>query len=1258
MAYSSSDILAGVVRLIESTLRIPLDQIDVDANLESFGVNSLIVMELMENIEKTFDVTLTPTQFSDINDIRGIAALLTRLLQKEAAPKTEAPRSVTPSAASVHPTHPAHAASMTPASASVDAAQGLRFKAVLDHLSQKYALDLSNREYESLDQIADTLLHHHADAIARHYGLDLSATQDGAARMSAVARDSRIAIVGMSCRLPDAPNPSAFWKNLISRRNSVRELPSTRWNWREVYAETVTPGHTVSKWGALIDDVDCFDAAFFGISAEEAAAMDPQLRLMIEEAYHALEDAGMAPPDLRGSRTGVFVGYEYSEYEQHLRSLNVRDPAQGPLFSSSSPSYYLANRISHVLDLCGPSQAFNVNCASSAVAIHRASHSLLQGESDVALAGAASLNLFAGDYVSASQYGVLSPDGSNGVFDDAANGFTRAEGVAMVVLKRLEDAQRDGDRIYGVVRASHEGFRGTARHISEVKHEPITAVLSRCYEHSGVTPDSIRYIEVDGYANKWADSFEYEGVKGAFTQSAAHGKHVALGSVKGNIGNVEPVSGVTSVIKLALAMQHQVFPATISMKKRNTFLDVDNSAHPLYIADQDIAFDSIRAQPEMPIRAGVNSFADSGTLVHIVLEEYRDAARPAPNLAKVASSSSPQLFVLSATDATRLQDYVQRYIDFLSSTEIEGDFSALIHTVQVARQALNERLAIVAASRAELLEKLLLVSKKGIKEKLGLEAKEIYHGRIDPLERSPLAALITAEMALMQLKQGQQSAQWKSVALLWIHGVSIPWTTLWAQEKTQRISLPTYPFARERHWLGPTASVAPAADVIPLVSVLTPAPQPEPISPSVTDATPLHAPRWHFHRNGDARLQAPEAPADVAAKLMLFLRQEVAAHLSVPLDQVETSKDFIALGLNSISIAEIIMKMDQHLGVSLSPSVLFKYPEIDSLSAYLAQEHGDVLETLVVNHMPLSADQMSSEATPPVVAPAQVAAAPADILIPLQSRGERAAIFAVPGAGSRALSMQLLSQSLGTQQPFYCLEPEGLDGRPCSALSVEEMAEFNLAALRTVQKHGPYRVLGYSNGGIVAFEMVRRLLEQGEAVSSLMLLDTLAPTLLRSEPIEKMMVEVYRRFIVSLGGSTEVDMQRLQAVPEDERSAYLYESASGLGVTLPRQSFIDTFNVAVRSERSSRSYQPLRLSRKIDVTLFRAIEGFQNMPIDYGWSPFVMGTLRTIDIHADHFTLLEKEAVQKVGQHISPPPTRPTTRPNKKSARERVRVAA
>jgi 3-oxoacyl-(acyl-carrier-protein) synthase/thioesterase domain-containing protein/acyl carrier protein len=1217
------DVLADVLALVDSTLKIPPDQVDIDANMESFGVNSLIVMELMENIEKKLDVTLTPAQFSNIDTLRGLVGLLEKLLEEKA-------RGASPPVASGN--------LPTTIVTSGKAQRNGVSQQVLDYVGRKYAIDISSRSFDSIDDVVDALVLGHTGELLRHYGM--SGAPDYA---TGSAKAPVIAIVGMSCRLPDAPDHRAFWQNLLSQKNSMREIPRSRWNWEDFYSETAAQGKTLSKWGALIDDVDCFDAGFFDIPAEEAKAIDPQLRLLLEETYRAVEDAGVDMKKLAGSRTGVFIGYEYTEYEHHLRKLNNQDFRKGPLFSSSSPSYYLSNRISHTFGLCGPSESFNVNCASSAVAINRAYLSLSSGESDLAIAGAASLNLFADDYVAASQYGVLSPNGTCGVFDDEGNGFTRGEGVAAIVLKRLQDAERDGDRIYGIVKSCHTNHRGAARYISEVKHESITSVLKECYEKASVDLETIHYVEVDGYATKWADSIEYEGIKGVFKNSKAGTKHVALGSVKGNIGNVESVSGVTNVMKIALSLHHKKFPATISKKKTSTFIDVDSASHPLYIADREIAFDDIRREAGAPVRAGINSFADSGTNVHILLEEYM-SERPAA----AGATQLKQLFVLSAKDSKRLENYVQRYIDFLSHSDISESLTDLVHTAQVGRESLNERLAIVASSRKELLDKLMLVARTGIKEKLGLDSKDVYYGKVSPSGKNPLASLITAEMAYMQLQQSMQIAQWKQVALLWVNGVSIPWEVIWRSQSVRRVSLPTYPFARDRHWVDiEVVETSPGQVVSTRVEQVAPAPE----AAREESASPA---AWYFYVPNDALRVQSDTEMSRVEKIELFLKQEIARQQKRPIDEIAVDKDFIELGMNSMGVAELIIKSDKLLHTNLSPSILFKYPEIGSLSEYLAEAYAGAIDELVVTNVEPSPEEIR-EAGAGIIPPAERREpTPLDILVALQKKGDKAPIFAVPGAGGNALSLQQLSHALGNEQPIYCLEPVGLDGHAAPMTTIEEIARFNIEALRSVQATGPYRLLGYSNGGIVAFEMTRKLLEQGESVSSLMMLDSLAPSLLNEDPVEVMMVAVFNRFLDSLGAVSDLSVEQLTQVPEQARSEYLYNHVVSLGLPLPKQQFMASFEVATASERACRAYLPAKLTARVDAILFRATDGFREMPVDYGWSAFLAGDLHTCDISADHFTLVENGPIAKVAQYLDQPPAKSS----KRSSKGRAGVAA
>ncbi|QQP96954.1 beta-ketoacyl synthase N-terminal-like domain-containing protein [Lysobacter enzymogenes] len=1194
-------VLERLTAVIAATLKLPAQRIETDAPFESLGIDSIIMMELIAAIEREFGAALTPAQFTTVSTLDELAGLLQAVLPRSAETVAE----------------PAPAAAMPQAASDL-----------LDYVSREYAIDLSGRDFASADALADALVAEHGERLLRHYGL--------AAPAPAPAASGDIAIVGLSCALPDAPDARAFWRNLLDGRNSVREIPDTRWRWQDHHAPARAPGKTVSRWGALIDGVDCFDAGFFGIGADEAQAMDPQQRLLLQQTYHALEDAGLDVAALAGSRTGVFVGYQYSEYEQRLRALGHRSLSDGPVFSSSSPTYYLSNRISFAFDLRGPSESINVNCASSAVAINRAYYSLVNGESALAIAAGVSLNLFAGDYIASSQYGLLSADGSSGVFDEDAAGFTRGEGVAAVVLKRLEDAERDGDRIYAVIKSCHQNYRGAARSLSEIRHEPIADALTQCYGKAAVAADTVRYIEVDGFATKWADSFEFEAIKNALGDGSA-GKRCALGSVKGNIGNVEAASGVTNLIKLALSLHHGRFPATISKRRINSFIDIEHAGHPLYIADRAIGFDELR-EGDAPIRAGINSCADSGTNVHILLEEYRGSRAPKPDAA------GERLFVLSARDEARLLAYVRAYLEFLDGEAPADSFERLIYTAQTARAALDARLAIVAADREDLARKLRLVAEAGIAGWNRLDGQGIHVGHAAAARSNPLAGAIGADMAQLQLEQAQRSGQWRQAALLWVNGVSLPWRRLWPARAPQPAALPGYPFARERHWLD-FAEDAPRAGAEPVAAQAEPA-----------AAAPEPAMAWRFvpaseagARSADAMAMAPQRKAE------LLLAQEVARQLRRPQEQIDRDATLIALGMESVGVARLILLLDRSLGCRLSPHAVFEHPSIGELAAYLARDHAEALEELLA--LPAAEDD-SAQLDPFAAAPASeragdaVAAAKprvvasAGTVVPMQTRGDKPALFAVPGAGGSALSLQQLSHALGPSQPFYCLEPAGLDGRSAPHERVEAMAQEHLAAMASIQRKGPYRLIGYSNGGVVAFEMARQLLERGEAVASLVLIDSLCPNL-REDDMAEMTAAVFRNFAKSLGASAELDARQLRQIPEGERSAHLYDYLAQLGAAVPRAQFIATFDVATASERACRAYRPRPLPQPVDALLLRAGAGFAGMPDDYGWAPLLSGGLRVSPITADHFSILERGPAAAIARKLQ---SRPGKAPRKSAA--------
>ena len=329
-------VLQTVISVVESTLRLPSGKLEADANFEDIGMDSIISMELIRNISRNFSISMSPSKLTNVSTVRELADLVEKDLNGQNIDKSKSnDLTIEGVRDNVSPekqvaTQPALARTrQTPAIPTSRRGRGGEesFQKLLEYVNQKYDVDLSNRSFNSVDEIVNALVVSHAGKLVPHLetfeqtdklnGKTLHFKENnihsGKEVEHQISKVQDIAIVGVSCNFPDAPNAQIFWENLINQKSSIREIPKTRWNWEDFYAESVAPGKTVSKWGALINAVDVFDAKFFNISSEEAMLMDPQERVLMQEVYKAFQDGGIDPSKLRGTRTGVFVSYEYSE---------------------------------------------------------------------------------------------------------------------------------------------------------------------------------------------------------------------------------------------------------------------------------------------------------------------------------------------------------------------------------------------------------------------------------------------------------------------------------------------------------------------------------------------------------------------------------------------------------------------------------------------------------------------------------------------------------------------------------------------------------------------------------------------------------------------------------------------------------------------------------------------------------------------------------------------------------------------------------
>ncbi len=367
-----------------------------------------------------------------------------------------------------------------------------------------------------------------------------------------VSDDPAIAVVGISCRLPGAPNPSAFWRLLRDGTDAIADLPPGRWDLEGLSAEDrALPG--VLR-GGFLESVDRFDPDFFGIPRREAAIMDPQQRLVLELSWEALEDAGIVPAGLHGSRAGVFVGAIASDYSHLLQQHGAEAITRHALTGTARG--IIANRVSYALGLRGPSLVVDTVQSSALVAVHLACDSLRRGESTLALAGGVNLNVSPSSAIAASKFGALSPDGACFTFDARANGYVRGEGAGVVVLKTLARALADEDPIYGLIRGSAVNNDGSGDGLAAPDRQAQEEVLRQAYRNAGIERDEVQYVELHGTGTRLGDQVESAALGAVLGAGRGGEERLSVGSAKTNVGHLEGAAGIVGLIKVLLCVSH------------------------------------------------------------------------------------------------------------------------------------------------------------------------------------------------------------------------------------------------------------------------------------------------------------------------------------------------------------------------------------------------------------------------------------------------------------------------------------------------------------------------------------------------------------------------------------------------------------------------------------------------------------------------------------------------------------------------------
>ncbi len=506
-------------------------------------------------------------------------------------------------------------------------------------------------------------------------------------RVSRIAVAEPVAVVGIGCRFPgDVDGPESFWDFLVAGRNAISTVPADRWDAEAFYhPDPLTPGRMTTKWGGFVPDVAGFDAEFFGITPREAAAMDPQQRMLLEVAWEALEHAGIPPDSLGGTRTAVMMGVYFNEYQSMLAA----SPQNVDAYSGTGNAHSITvGRISYLLGLRGPAVAVDTACSSSLVAVHLACQSLRLRETDLALAGGVSITLRPETQIAISAWGLLSPQGRCAAFDAAADGFVRGEGAGVVVLKRLTDAVRDGDQVLAVVRGSAVNQDGRSNGVTAPNTAAQCDVIADALRSGDVAPDSVNYVEAHGTGTVLGDPIEFEALAATYGHG---GDACALGAVKTNIGHLEAAAGIAGFIKATLAVQRATIPPNLHFSQWNPAIDAASTR--FFVPTQNSPWPTA----EGPRRAAVSSFGLGGTNAHVIIEQGSELAP----VSEGGEDTGVSTLVVTGKTAQRMAATAQVLADWMEGPGAEVTVADVAHTVNHHRARQATFGTVVARDRAQ-----------------------------------------------------------------------------------------------------------------------------------------------------------------------------------------------------------------------------------------------------------------------------------------------------------------------------------------------------------------------------------------------------------------------------------------------------------------------------------------------------------------------------------------------------------------------------
>ncbi|WP_440217107.1 SDR family NAD(P)-dependent oxidoreductase [Chromobacterium piscinae] len=758
-----SKVVVELKTLYGKLIKLDPSRIDTSEPLESYGIDSLLITQLNQELEAVFG-EVSKTLFYEHQTLDSLAQYLAEEYVRECRLWTgfEAPES--------------------------------------------RACGVSSEE-ASTTQAAEASTSFASDAKGAHLHHNIESNE-------------HIAIVGMSGRYPQAANLAEYWNNLLAGKDCITEIPPDRWPLDDFFEsdpnKAVAQGKSYCKWGGFLEGFADFDPFFFNISPREAITIDPQERLFIQSCWEVLEDAGYTKQRIeekhRGE-VGVFVGITKTGFDLHGFELVKRGETIYPHTSFSS----VANRVSYLLNLRGPSMPIDTMCSSSLTAIHEACEHIRRGECEMAIAGGVNLYLHPTGYIGLSAKHMLSQDGKCKSFGAEANGFVPGEGVGAILIKKLSQAIKDGDHIYALIAGTSINHGGKTNGYTVPNPNAQADLIRKALDKAGIHARTVSYVEAHGTGTELGDPVELAGLTQAFRQDSKDAQYCALGSVKSNIGHLEAAAGIAGVSKIVLQMNQQTLVRSLHAEQLNP--NIHFARTPFFVQRENaawqrpvVAIDGQEAK-EYPRIACISSFGAGGSNAHIVIQECHEDDWPAkPDF--IAEQAA--MIVLSARTQTQLREQAQRLLAAIGGDAFGEDrLRDIAYTLQAGREQMEERLGLTCSTVSELKDKLSAFC-SGAERVDGL-----FVGR--SRKEWPLSRLAGDEDMAAVIDAWLRKRKFDKLLDLWVAGFDIDWEAVHKGGKPQRISLPAYPFVKERYWFDDMrASSSRIKSMLPERSVLHP----------------------------------------------------------------------------------------------------------------------------------------------------------------------------------------------------------------------------------------------------------------------------------------------------------------------------------------------------------------------------------------------------------------------------------------------------